>query len=87
MEENYQVLSEQIQNLSQQLQSKEKPSYDVDDIIDIYGVMELTGLAKQTIYCFRNSGAIPYFKFGERSLRFYKTEIIEWMENRSQLKN
>lgn len=87
MEENYQVLSEQIQNLSQQLQLKKKPSYDVDDIIDIYGVKKLTGLAKQTIYWYSSARTIPSFKFGERLLRFYKTEIIEWMMNRSQLKN
>ncbi len=87
MEENYKVLNEQLQMLDKKIENGLQPKQEPDEILDVYGVMELTHLAKQTIYCLKNDGKIPFFKFGGRLLRFHKNEIIAWMLNRHEFKN
>ena len=47
--------------------------------ICIKGVMELTGLARGTIYQYTSRNLIPYKKFG-RLIRFEEPTIMEWME-------
>jgi excisionase family DNA binding protein len=51
--------------------------------IKVDRVMEITGLAKRTIYILKYKGEIPHFKFGPKALRFYEEDILEWMENRT----
>jgi len=53
-------------------------------ILNIQDVMELTGLARQTIYCEIYKKTIPYHKFGPRLLRFKRDEILYWMEHRNE---
>jgi excisionase family DNA binding protein len=53
-------------------------------ILDIQGVMEITGLARQTIYAEIYKKTIPYAKFGPRLLRFKRDEILYWMEHRHE---
>ena len=55
-----------------------------NEIITLKEVMELTGLARNTIYCLRYANKIPYFKFGPRLLRFKRSEILYWMEHRDE---
>lgn len=51
--------------------------------IKVDRVMEITGLARRTIYILKYKNEIPYFKFGPKALRFYEENILEWMENRT----
>lgn len=51
-------------------------------IISLEEVMEMTGLAKQTIYGRVSRGTIPYYKAEDgKRLRFKKSEILEWMQS------
>lgn len=52
------------------------------EILTIDEVVELTGLTKGTIYILNYKNEIPCFKFGPRLLRFKRSEILKWMENR-----
>jgi len=53
------------------------------EILTINEVVALTGLTRGTIYVLKYKDEIPYFKFGPRLLRFKRSEIIQWMENRN----
>lgn len=55
---------------------KEKEILTVDEVVN------LTGLTKGTIYVLHYKKEIPCFKFGPRLLRFKRSEILNWMENR-----
>ena len=58
------------------------PEKIVDEFISMNEVMELTGLARQTIYGRVSKGTIPYYKAEDgKRLRFKKIEIIEWMKS------
>jgi len=55
--------------------------------LDVRGVCELTGLAKQTIYAEIYKAkilgeGIPFIKFGPRLLRFDRDLILQWRDNR-----
>ncbi|MCD4737453.1 MAG: helix-turn-helix domain-containing protein [Bacteroidales bacterium] len=55
-------------------------------LLTVDELVELTGLAKQTIYQKVNNGTLPnYVKVG-RLLRFPKEKIIEWMHNNAPTK-
>lgn len=53
------------------------------EIIDTNEVCDLTGLDRQTVYQLKYEGKIPHFKFGKRLLRFRRSQILVWMENRN----
>lgn len=54
-----------------------------DEVLDIEGVRQLTGLSKSAIYqktCSRNGGPpeLPHYRQGKR-LYFRKSEIVAWL--------
>ena len=42
--------------------------------------VELTGLAKQTIYSMTSKGTIPYFKRSGGKLYFSREKLLTWLE-------
>lgn len=62
-------------------QKREVP--EQSDIISLAEVMEITGYARQSIYCLVNSNRIPYLKRqGFRKLHFSRKAIIDWISNK-----
>ncbi len=53
-----------------------------DEILTIEDVTKITKYKKNTIYCMVSKGEIPHFKASPKALRFNKTEILRWMENK-----
>lgn len=84
VKESNEELRGQLQILSEKFESIEDCRNGDDEILDVKGVMALTGMAKQTIYQLKNGGKIPSFKFGTKLLRFHKNEILEWMLSRNK---
>jgi len=48
--------------------------------LKVEGVVEITGLAKDTVYQYTSKNLIPFLKLG-RLLRFEESAIHDWMEN------
>jgi excisionase family DNA binding protein len=55
-----------------------------NQFLSVPEVCELTGLARQTIYCEVYKKTIPFQKFGPRLLRFDREEILHWMTHRNE---
>lgn len=47
--------------------------------LKVDGVVEITGLAKETIYQYTSKNLIPFYKLG-KLVRFEEAEINDWME-------
>ena len=86
LDRKYSVLLNQFDDLNRKLEKGLIQSVEDNEFIDIKGVAELTGYAKQTIYDLKHKDEIPSFKVG-RSLRFKSSEIRHWMLTRNQLNN
>jgi len=52
-----------------------------DELMDIDGIIEMTKLAKQTIYQRVSNKSIPFVKIGG-ALRFRRSEILNWIEQK-----
>jgi len=48
--------------------------------LKVEGVVEITGLAKDTVYQYTSRNLIPYYKLG-KLIRVEESEIQEWMES------
>lgn len=44
---------------------------------------EITGLARPTIYMLTSTNAIPHMKVGSK-LRFNRTDLMKWIEDKNQ---
>lgn len=82
----YKEILDQFNDLNKRLENGMIQSVEDKEFLDINGVAELTGLAKQTIYDLKHKEQLPFFHMG-RLLRFRKAEIIDWMLTRNQLNN
>lgn len=72
------LMSVQVEN-----QSKEKELLSVmsnEDEVDIEQASTLLKKSKSTIYRYTCNNIIPFYKVGN-SLRFRKTELIEWIKS------
>jgi excisionase family DNA binding protein len=54
-------------------------AYSITRIMNADEVAEMTGFSLPTIQKYTREKLIPHIKIG-RSLRFYKHEIIQWLE-------
>ena len=71
-----QSIAEAFRN-EKQIAKKEQPIKKIGGI-DL--AVEVTGLAKQTIYSKSSKGTIPFIKRGGK-LYFNREKLIEWIEN------
>ncbi|HWY10775.1 MAG TPA: helix-turn-helix domain-containing protein [Bacteroidia bacterium] len=58
------------------------PQQEIQDLIPIAGAMEVTNLARQTLYGLVYSRKIPFIKRpGSRKLFFSRKALLLWMQN------
>ena len=69
-----------IESLLSDIHGLNKTDNSGNEILSIQQAMELTHLAKQTIYGLVSSKRIPFFKKGKK-LYFKKDEVLEWLES------
>lgn len=67
--------------------SKVKTRNDEDEFGGIEMAMEVTGLAKQTIYSLTSTNEIPFMRSGKKHLRFAKAELVNWLKSRREPTN
>ena len=61
------------------LKSQKQPDL-IKEVGGIEYAVELTGLAKHTIYKYVSEGRIPYYKpVGTQKLIFKRSELIDWL--------
>ncbi len=51
-----------------------------EQLIDIEDVSRMLLVSKNTLYDWCATGKIPYVKLGGKFLRFYSSEIAQWIE-------
>jgi excisionase family DNA binding protein len=51
-----------------------------EQLIDIDDVSRMLLVSKNTLYDWCATGKIPYVKLGGKFLRFYSSEIAQWIE-------
>jgi excisionase family DNA binding protein len=52
--------------------------------LNVEEVAELLGVSTDVIYSMVKQGKIPYFKVGNRLIRFQASSIQEWMNEQEQ---
>jgi len=84
-------LKEEVQMLTKKLEAGVEPKQEPDEIIDIKEVSRITGYTVNTIYSKKSKKEIPFLEYDGIPLRFNKSAIIEWIDNkykkRSNAKN
>lgn len=76
------INKEDLMAFANHLIGEKKQMENDEKIISLKDVMQLTGLARQTIYGRVSRGTIPYYKAEDgKRLRFKKSEILEWMQS------
>ena len=68
------------------LLQRAEPQQETDNPLSIRDVATLTGLKVATLYGYCQRREIPYHKRGNR-LRFFKSEIIDWIKTGKQKTN
>lgn len=63
------------------------PNVPEDELGGIDLAMQVTGLARQTIYGMTHKKDIPFMRSGKKHLRFSKTELINWLKSQRRLTN
>ena len=55
-----------------------------DRLLNVGEIAELLGLAKGTIYHLASEGRIPCVRLSARCLKFRLSEVVAWIESKSQ---
>jgi excisionase family DNA binding protein len=55
-----------------------------DDILDQRGVAELVKVSKRTIQSWSKDGKIPVIRIAPRVIRYSRSAILKWLEEKSQ---
>jgi excisionase family DNA binding protein len=64
--------------------TESKNRLDTDRLWDVKDVAEFLGLAVGTIYHMASEGRIPVVRISARCLKFRRSEILAWVERKSQ---
>ena len=70
-------------SISEAFRNQNQKSNNVPPQKKIGGIelaVEVTGLAKQTIYSMTSKGTIPFFKRGGGKLYFSREKLLAWLE-------
>ena len=78
-------LKELIKSLLKQDKETSDELSDIPEIMEKSECCRLTGFKPSTISKYMNERSIPYYKCGEKKVRFKKSEVLEWLlSNRIQ---
>lgn len=76
-------LTNEVRELKALLLNKDKAQPEIETPLNIKEVSKLTELSVPTLYGYVQRNEIPFYKMGNR-LKFFKTEIIDWIKTGKQ---
>ena len=56
-----------------------------DEILTVQEVAELLKVDPNTIYLWAKDEKIPHSRIGKATLRFIRSEILQWMQNKNSM--